>query len=134
MHFFLLPDQDVHLFADDLREVYNAFCITEELILRNAFKLVVRPEEVKDLRCFHSSLLLEEELVPCLSTMAMGDTNAVAFGQAAHLGILLQSGAFSLDDFITLHGRPPRQRWLAGLVIDDLVLLEARRREWTRDK
>ena len=60
--------------------------------------------------------------------LAMGDTNAVAFGQASHLGVLLQSEVFNLDDFITLHGRPPRQRWLAGLVIDDLVLLEARKR------
>ena len=33
----------------------------------------------------------------------------------------MQSGALELDHFITLFGRPPRQRWLAGLMIDDLV-------------
>jgi hypothetical protein len=128
LHFFLEPEEEVHLFAEDLREFYHAFVISEERTLRNAFKLRVQPHEVENLQCFHKGLYEETELVPCLKTMAMGDTNAVAFGQASHLGVLLQSEVFNLDDFITLHGRPPRQRWLAGLVIDDLVLLEARKR------
>ena len=125
-HFFLQEDECLYLFAEDLREFYHAFVISEERILRNALKMSFRPWELKALECFSHRLLREKSVTPCLKTMAMGDTNAVAFGQASHLGVLLQSGALELDHFITLLGRPPRQRWLAGLMIDDLVLLEAR--------
>ncbi|CAL1137652.1 unnamed protein product [Cladocopium goreaui] len=125
-HFFLQKDECLYLFAEDLREFYHAFVISEERILRNALKMSFRPWELKALDCFSQKLLREKSVTPCLKTMAMGDTNAVAFGQASHLVVLLQSGALELDHFITLFGRPPRQRWLAGLMIDDLVLLEAR--------
>lgn len=125
-HFFLRENECLYLFAEDLREFYHAFVISEERILRNALKMSFRPWELKAVECFSHRLLREKSVTPCLKTMAMGDTNAVAFGQASHLGVLLQSGALELDHFITLLGRPPRQRWLAGLMIDDLVLLEAR--------
>ena len=55
----------------------------------------------------------------------MGDTNAVAIGQTAHLSCVLRTKALRLDQFITLHGRPARTGELvAGLLIDDLVLLD----------
>eukprot|EP00438_Fugacium_kawagutii_P025277 Skav207212 [mRNA] locus=scaffold1244:113945:117027:+ [translate_table: standard] len=56
--------------------------------------------------------------------MAMGDLNAVAYGQAAHLGVLLQSGAITFSDIVSLKGRPRREDWVAGLMIDDFVLLD----------
>ncbi len=31
-------------------------------------------------------------MIPCLRAMAMGDLNAVAYGQTAHLGMLTQGG------------------------------------------
>ncbi|OLP76024.1 hypothetical protein AK812_SmicGene44098 [Symbiodinium microadriaticum] len=40
--------------------------------------------------------------------MAMGDLNAVAYGQASHLAVLLRTKALVLADFVTLRGRPPR--------------------------
>lgn len=33
-------------------------------------------------------------------------------------------GEFSLEDFISLKGRPSRKGWVAGLMIDDFILLE----------
>ena len=66
----------------------------------------------------------EEYLVPCLATLAMGDINAVAFGQTAHLAVVIRSGALELRDFIGLRARPSRRSIVAGLMIDDFVLFE----------
>eukprot|EP00435_Cladocopium_sp_Y103_P071851 s87_g38.t1 len=92
---------------------------------RNGLQLHVRPEEVRHLSCFSEELWREEKLVPCLATMAMGDCRAVGFGQVSHLGVLWQETSLRLDDFICLRQRPPRQRWMAGLMIDDFLLVEA---------
>ena len=63
-------------------------------------------------------------MVPALSTMAMGDTNAVAFGQTAHLSLILRTKTFQLCDFVGLRLRPSRQALRAGLMIDDFVVFE----------
>jgi len=91
-------------------------------------KLCTAVEAVRHLRAYHPSLEAEEHLVPLLGTMAMGDCNAVVFGQAAHLGLLLQLGSPRLEEFICLKNRPSRKRFMAGLMIDDLVLMGARSR------
>ena len=56
--------------------------------------------------------------------MAMGDANAVSFGQAAHLGLMLDAGVADWESLLCLRGRIPRSPSLLGIVIDDLVLLE----------
>ena len=56
----------------------------------------------------------------------MGDCQAVTMGQVSHLAVLLRTRLVDLDDFIMLHCRPSRKDWIAGLMIDDLVLLERR--------
>ena len=56
--------------------------------------------------------------------MAMGDTNAVAFGQCAHLSVVLRTDAFELEDFLRLKQRPIRRSVRCGLMIDDFVVLE----------
>ena len=86
--------------------------------------MAVTPAEVRHLACFDPSLEGESILYLALSTMAMGDCNAVSYGQASHLGLILQSGALRLSDFVTLTGRPSRKQFIAGLMIDDLVLLQ----------
>lgn len=55
---------------------------------------------------------------------AMGDANAVAYGQVAHLSVILRSGQFRLCDFLTLKQRPGRQVVSCGLMIDDFVIFE----------
>ena len=125
LHFFVEPYEEIRTFAEDLREFYHAFLISPQRTLRNVLKFVVKPHEVAHLKCFDKKLWKAGTLVPALGTMAMGDLNAVSYGQTSHLGCLLQSGLFSLSDFVTLQGRPSRKRWLAGLMIDDLVLLQA---------
>ena len=44
--------------------------------------------------------------------------------RCSHLSVLLRTGEFSLEDFISLKGRPSRKGWVAGLMIDDFILLE----------
>ena len=53
----------------------------------------------------------------------MGDRNAVEFGQQAHVQLCLAVG-LRLQDMLTLRGSLPRQEWCAGVMIDDLILLE----------
>ena len=68
-HFFLEPNEDARLFAEDLREFYHAFSISPSRVLRNALKLKVKPQLVEHLKCFRPSLQHEEFLVPCLRTI-----------------------------------------------------------------
>ena len=125
-HVFLREEEEMRLFAEDLREFYHAFLISEQRTRRNALACEVRPEQVAHFRCFKEVFRGEKALVPCLGTMAMGDCHAVTMGQVSHLAVLLRTRAVCLDDFIMLHSRPSRKHWLAGLMIDDLVLLERR--------
>ena len=84
---------------------------------RNIFNLAVKPEQVAHLSCYNSSLSKEQWLMPALSTMAMGDCQAVAVGQTAHLGVILQSGALSLSQILLQHAPVPRDRCFFGLVL-----------------
>lgn len=127
-HYFVEEHETVYLFAEDLREFYHSFKVSGQRLRRNALECRVRPWEVRHLGCFESWMEAEDYLYPSLATMAMGDCNAVSYGQASHLGVILQSGAFTLSDFITLTGRPSRREVTAGLMIDDLVVLQRVRR------
>ena len=125
-HYFLKPEQQAFIYAEDLREYYHAFLISRQRTLRNAFKLEVQPWQVQHLSCFDRSLAGKGALVPCLKTMAMGDLNAVSFGQVSHLSVLLSTGKLRLDDFTALSLRPPRGDLMAGLMIDDFLMFEKR--------
>ena len=124
-HFFLEDHQRLVMHCEDIRDFYHAFIIGEQRCIRNALRTTVTPSEVRHLQCFTRELEDEAELIPALSTMAMGDTNSVAFGQAAHLSLLLRTGAFELEDFISLKLRPSRKSWHCGVMIDDFILFEA---------
>ena len=56
--------------------------------------------------------------------MAMGDANAVSFGQASHVGLLLAREIVPLDRLLTLRGRVPRSPCFVGIVIDHLICFE----------
>ena len=123
-HVFLEPDKQLLVHTEDLREYYHAFQIPVQRQQRNAFKAIYKPHELRHLKCYNSSLEQEDWLIPALGTMAMGDLNSVAFGQTAHLSVILRNTNLRLDDFLTLHGRPSRGEMHAGLLIDDFVLWE----------
>ena len=123
-HLFLEEDQVLLLHAEDLRDYYHSFKVSSQRIARNALKMRVAPSQVAHLSCFHADLASETELTPCLRTMAMGDVNAVAFGQTAHLAVILRTGELRLRDFLSLRMRPSREDIRAGLMIDDFLVFE----------
>lgn len=127
-HFFLKPEEDARLFAEDLREFYHCFQIGRQRRLRNALAGEYRPGEVQHLAAFRESLKHCRRVVACLDTLAMGDTNAVAYGQVAHLSLLLRVKRLTLEDFASLRLRPSRKDWVAGLMIDDFLLVQRLRR------
>ena len=91
--------------------------------------MVVTPKQGEHLGCFREELRKHSRLVPCLATLAMGDLNAVAFGQAAHLAVILRGSSLRLSDFMALKLRPSRHSIRAGLMIDDFVLFETLKKE-----
>ena len=121
---YLPPECDFEIHTEDLKEFYHAFIVSEQRARRNVFALELEYEDVLQLSACSRSLR-GHTVIPALKTMAMGDLNAVAYGQTAHLAVLLRTKAVSLSQFISLQGRPPRPgQQVAGLLIDDFVLLD----------
>ena len=85
----------------------HAFVISEQRQQRNALALTFSRAELACLSCC-SRGAARQIMVPCLNTLAMGDSHAVNFGQTSHLAVVLRQGALRLRDFVTLKGRPPR--------------------------
>jgi len=56
--------------------------------------------------------------------MAMGHTNSVEFGQAAHVAMAAMSGAIVDSEILRLDGKTPRGDYLAGIMIDDHAAVE----------
>lgn len=124
LHVFLAPHEHMELNAEDLREFYHCFVVGAQRQERNILQGGYAARDLRHLRAYRPELEGAKEVVAALDTLAMGDTNAVAYGQVAHLSLLLRTGHFTLEDFITLKNRPSRKKWHAGLMIDDFVLIE----------
>ena len=98
--------------------------VSEQRPRRNGLALELDYQDVLQLSAC-SRALPGHKVLPSLNTMAMGDLNAVAYGQTSHLAVLLRTRAVELADFICLQNRPPRAgRQIAGLLIDDFILLD----------
>ena len=125
-HLHLKTDEVLIVHAEDLKDFYHSFVVGAQRRNRNHFQCKYRVSDVRHLNCFTSADLFPSGwVVPALATMAMGDTNAVAFGQCSHLSLILRTHEFKLSDFLTLNQKPSRERVRAGLMIDDFVVLEA---------
>ena len=103
--------------------------VGEQRQKRNVLAGEYTAEELQHLECFTEELRGARRIVGALKTLAMGDTNAVAYGQVSHLSLLIRTGVFSLKDFMSLRMRPSRGRVRAGLMIDDFLVIECRRRD-----
>ncbi len=57
------------------------------------------------------------------NTMAMGDTNAVEFGQGAHVGLLRGAGCMQPGEALQATGPPPRGLVWEGVVVDDHAII-----------
>ena len=133
LHVFLETEEVLLLHAEDLKDFYHCFRVSGQRTARNSLKMMVTPNQVSHLACFEEKMKEERLLVPCLATMAMGDLNAVAFGQTSHLAVILRTGQLRLTDFLGLRMRPSREKVRAGLMIDDFVIFETiEKRAWEK--
>ena len=124
--FELLPSEVLAVSAEDLKDFYFFYRVGNSRCRRNAIKVTLTELEARQYKCFsNTSGSPSGRYIPCLATMAMGDRNAVEYGQQSHIRLGLDNGIFGMTDLLSLRGRIPRdQTFAVGIVIDDLVMLE----------
>eukprot|EP00438_Fugacium_kawagutii_P004856 Skav221077 [mRNA] locus=scaffold3118:408562:418463:- [translate_table: standard] len=108
----------------DLRDYYHCFKVPLVRSYRNALALPLTKKQAMTFSCFHQGLQEHDVVYPCLAALAMGDNNAVELGQKSHIKLGFLARAFSPFELLTVHGRAPRSSVAAGIVIDDVLLLE----------
>ena len=115
-------DEHIELDASDLECFYYTARVSAKRAARNVFGRPLRASTFAGFACYDPALG-DRLVVPALATLAMGDRNAVDFGQRAHRELLLRAGA--LDPGCEVHyGAPlPRSRTLHGVMIDDRLAL-----------
>ena len=119
------PGEKVITACEDLRDYYYYFVVSRQRAARNALRFELSHREASAFKAYRE---VENPtscafLVPSLNTMAMGDVNAVEYGQQSHVQIALRCGILPTD-LLTMKGVFPRQSWAVGVIIDDLVVIE----------
>eukprot|EP00438_Fugacium_kawagutii_P020227 Skav232464 [mRNA] locus=scaffold2877:29131:33540:+ [translate_table: standard] len=120
----LEPSHNLAISSSDLRDFYYCFRVSRARAARNIFNFGITPEQAQHFNCFHDHMKQHKLLYPCLSTMAMGDTQAVEMGQLVHVKLGLRCEAVRPSELLTVHGRAVRGNLSCGIVIDDVVFLE----------
>jgi hypothetical protein len=120
----LSPEEELRFSGTDLEDYYYCFRVGKKRSLRNALRLPLLPSQVQHLQAFQEHMHSAEVLYPCLSTMAMGDNNAVEIGQKAHMRLGLKGKFFLPHELLTIHGRAPRGDMACGVVIDDVLFCD----------
>ena len=118
------PDETIVASGEDLKDYYYYFTVTESRARRNAIAFQMSYAEAKGFSSFAHVDQSSTCFVPALRTMAMGDINAVEYGQQSHLRLALDFGVLQMGDLLTLRGRAPRLPVFAGLIIDDFIVFE----------
>ena len=113
--------------GSDLKDYYYTFRVSRARAVRNTFNFELTPDQVQDFHCFQDHM----RQPPSLSTMAMGDTQAVEIGQMVHVKLGLRCEAVRPSELLTVHGRAPRGALSCGIIIDDAIFLEQVPRELT---
>ena len=120
-----LPEQEeLRTSGEDVRDFYHQFRVSDDRAMQYTLIDTFRPAELQHLRSFTPELWKCSAVAASLATLAMGDTNAVSFGQASHLGLVFASNAILPQQLLTLRNRIPRSPLMLGIVIDDLVVIE----------
>lgn len=107
--------------GEDLKDYYYFYRVSRQRAARNSIKFKLSATEAASFKC-GPTCPSATAYYPALATMAM-DVNAVEYGQMAHTLLAYDCG-IRFSDLLTLRGRVPRQHWMCGLVIDDLIFLE----------
>ena len=99
----------------DLRDFYYSFRVGRQRLLRNSLVGPLTIQQARRFQSFDPKLSSETEVFPALNSLAM----------TSHLAILVQSGLVREDNLLSMNLAPPRGPSCLGVVIDDLVSLEA---------
>ena len=124
LNIHLDPEEKLLMSGDDLSNFFYTFQVGYDRGTRNFLDWRIPIDLVKDFPGFPEHLKNETHVFACLSTLAMGDSGACSYAQTSHIALGLQAGAFDELSLLCMHGRCPRSPFLAGVVIDDLVMLE----------
>lgn len=130
----LRDDQKLLLSGDDLSNFFYTFRVNYDRGTRNYLEWQIPTHLVSDMQGFPVDLLGEKYVYACLTSLAMGDSAACGYAQTSHLSMGLQCGAIDEQSLLTMHGRVPRSDNMAGLIIDDFILLEKVARDATGSK
>ena len=76
------------------------------------------------MKCYRSDCDPNAKVVVCLNSLAMGDNEAVEYGQAGHLLPIVASRAIYPDELVFFHSRLPRGKYFAGVIQDDHAAFE----------
>ena len=121
---YLSDSEKLLMSGDDLSNFFYTFRVNDSRVSRNFLEWKIPVDIAKTFKSFPSGLLAEDFVYPCLCTLAMGDSAACDYAQTSHLSMGLQAGCFVPEQLVTLHGRIPRHNLIAGIIIDDFILLE----------
>lgn len=124
IHIILEDHEKLLMSGDDLSNFFYTFKASPERITRNFLDWKIPIGAVQHMKSFPPHLQSEPFVYACLATLAMGDSAACEYAQASHLSLGLQAGAFLPEQLLTIHGRVPRDNFLCGIIIDDLILLQ----------
>ena len=120
---YIPPQKVVAVWTRDLKEFYFDFVASRARALRNAFAGEWSRGELTELL---PGVALDGPgpFVCALDTLAMGDCNAVEFGQGSNLAVALRSGSM-LPDEVAVYGEPlPRKDLITAVIVDDAAWLE----------
>ena len=120
----LKPGHVLMMSGTDLCDYYYCYKVSRQRACRNALAFALTPQQAASLQCFDQTMYQHSKLYPCLSTLAMGDNQAVELGQCAHVRLGFHAGAFKPTELLTVHGRALRGAIACGVVIDDVLIAE----------
>ena len=124
MGIYLSPQEKLLMTGDDLSNFFYTFQVGDERMGRNFLEWKIPVKIAKQFKSFPENLSGEKYVYACLRSLAMGDSAACSYAQTSHICMGLACGAFTKNELVTLHGRVPRSPCIAGIIIDDFVLLE----------
>lgn len=114
----------------DLKDFFYQFRVGPQRIERNVLAGSLTYEQAVEI--FGEAAVSQgrgKKIRVALATLAMGDLLACEFSQSAHLSLCLKHGVMSPGELLTLRTPVPRSKVIAGVIIDDLVIMERLLRE-----
>ena len=119
------PKEKLLMSGDDLSNFFYTFKVGYERGTRNFLDWAIPTHLVRDFPNFPEHLKDEKIVYGCFVFISDGRLCKPAnMLKQSHISMGLQSGAFQASHLVSIHGRVPRSRLMAGVIIDDFILLE----------